>query len=294
MGICGSHVASVCCKARLSAIAYLILLGIRERYRVTAQHNEASQQNGNGSDPHDAKRAQLNETHRSDISTVAHQPGIRLLEEIPIQDRALILQAASWHHYSKNITETDQGGTANQLFLLIKGSARFFFLTPQGQKVYLIWLKPGDIFGGAALLINPSAYLVNTEVAKGSRAFVWPRDVVRDLAARYPRLLENALLVASDYLTWYLATHLSLVSHSAGERLARVLTTIADGIGTKEHDGIHLHITNEQLANTANVSIFTASRMLSGWQEKKLVSKRRNQIILHSPEEILLAGNLIT
>jgi len=230
--------------------------------------------------------------HDSDISTVAQQEGVQLLEGIPVQDRTSILKVASWHDYSKNATETDQGRTADRLFLLIKGEARFFFLSPEGQKTYLIWLKPGDIFGGSALLIDPSAYLVNTEVAKGSRAFVWQRDVIRDLARRFPRLLENALLISSGYLTWYLATHLSLITDSASERLARVLMTIADGFGTKGADGVYLTITNEQLANTANVSIFTASRLLSEWQRKKLVLKRRNQIIVRSPEGILLASNL--
>ena len=239
------------------------------------------------------KETDSNAKHHLDISTIAHQAGVRLLEGIPAQDRTVILKVASWHDYSKNATETDQGRIADRLFLLIKGEARFFFLSPKGQKTYLIWLKSGDIFGGATLLIDPSTYLVNTEVAKGSRAFVWQRDVIRDLARRFPRLLENALLIASDYLTWYLATHLSLITDSASERLARVLMTIADGFGTKGADGIHLSITNEQLANTANVSVFTASRLLSEWQRKKLVLKRRNQIILHSPEEILLAGNLI-
>ena len=231
-----------------------------------------------------------NATQRTDISTLSHQMGVRVFEGISSQDRTSILSVASWHHYSKTTTETEQGSSASQLFLLIKGSARFFFLTPQGQKIYLIWLKSGDIFGGSAVLIDPSTYIVSTEVAKGSRAFVWQRDTLRRLTGHHPRLLENALLIASDYLTWYLATHLSLVAHSAKERLARVLMTLADGIGTKNSDGIHLAITNEQLANTSNISIFTASRILSAWQQKHVVVKRRSKIIIRSPEQLLLAS----
>ncbi len=231
-----------------------------------------------------------NAMQRSDISTLSHQLGVRLFEGIPSQDRASILMAASWRHYSKNTVETDQGSIANQLFLLIKGSARFFFLTPQGQKIYLIWLRSGDIFGGATFLINPTPYLVSAEVTKESRTFAWQRDALRDLTRRFPLLLENALSIASDYLTWYLATHLSLIARSAGERLAHVLMTLADGIGTRGPDGIHLNITNEQLANTANISIFTASRLLSAWQRRNIVIKRRSKIILRSPEQLLLAG----
>lgn len=251
-------------------------------YEVWAQDNSAQP-----TSTHEG--SSVNTIQRADISAIAHQFGVRLLEGIPSSDRASILSEASWRQHSKTCVETNQGDPANQYYLLIKGTARFFFLTPQGQKVYLIWLKSGDTFGGATLLMKPSPYLVSTEVTKGSRTFVWQRDTIRSIAARFPRLMENGLSIASDYLTWYVATHLCLVAHSASERLAHVLTTLANGIGEKFPDGIHLSITNEQLANTANISIFTASRILSVWQQQNIVTKRRSQIILRSPQQLLPA-----
>jgi CRP-like cAMP-binding protein len=253
-----------------------------EDYEVLTQEDNAPTTSS-----HDG--ANSNPTQRSDVSALSHQLGVRLLEGISGSDRASILSAASWRQFSKNMVATSQGEPANQLFLLVKGSARFFFLTRKGQKVYLIWLKHGDIFGGASLLINLSPHLASTEITKGSRVFVWQRDVIRGLVTRFPRLLENALSIASDYMTWYMATHLCLVANTAHERLAHVLLSLADGIGKKESDGIHLTITNEQLANTANISIFTASRLLSVWQQKHVVAKRRSQIILRAPDQ-LLAG----
>ena len=71
--------------------------------------------------------------------------------------------------------------------------------------------------GGAALLANPSLYLASAETLKDSHVLVWNRSAIRELAARYPRLLENALVTASDYLAWYVAAHVALTSHSARE-----------------------------------------------------------------------------
>ena len=231
-------------------------------------------------------------THRADISMFSQELGIRLLEGIPEVHRTSILGAASWQQYPAISVATNQGDQASQLFLLIKGSARFFFLTPKGQKVYLIWLKSGEIFGGTSLLRYPSPYLVSTEITKGSRAFVWKRDVIREFAIRFPRLLENALSIASDYMTWYLATHLCLVANTARERLAHVIVSLADGIGKRYPDGIHLSVTNEQLANTANISVFTTSRLLRAWQETNVVSKRRSQLIVRSPEQLSSAASV--
>jgi CRP-like cAMP-binding protein len=111
---------------------------------------------------------------------------------------------------------------------------------------------------------------------------------MRDLLARYPRLHDNALFLAGDYLSWFHASHMALISHTARQRLARVLTSLAHGIGHKVPGGIELDITNEELANAANVTPFTASRLLSEWQRNGAVSKRRGSIVLSAPQRLFL------
>ena len=117
---------------------------------------------------------------------------------------------------------------------------------------------------------------------------VWSRATLRNLAARYPRLLENALLIASDYLAWYLADHVALISLTARQRLARVLVCLAETIGAKSSDGFEFDATNEELAGAANVTPFTASRLLSEWQSNSAVVKRRGKILLRIPEKLFL------
>jgi CRP/FNR family transcriptional regulator, nitrogen oxide reductase regulator len=210
----------------------------------------------------------------------------RFLEGLSEVQRNTVIAAASLRKFSRNTVVTDQGEPADQLVLVTKGSARYFYITPGGRKLYLLWLTSGEIFGGSALLAEPSPYIVSSEVAKGSIVLVWERNTIRSLAAQYPRLMENGLAVATDYLTWYLATHLSLVCHTARQRLAQVLVSLARGIGKKHPDGIHLEITNEQLANTANITLFTASRLLSQWQRNGAVAKTRGKIILHDSAQL--------
>jgi CRP-like cAMP-binding protein len=175
------------------------------------------------------------------------------------------------------------------LFLLIKGGARYFFITPEGRKVYLLWLVPGEIFGGASLLAKPSAFLVSTETVRDSCVLVWERKTIRGLATRYPKLFENGVAIATDYLIWYLASHLSLLCHTARQRLAHVLVSLANGMGRTCPSGIELDITNEQLANTANITLFTASRLLSEWQRRGAVAKTRGRVVLLSPERLFLS-----
>lgn len=222
------------------------------------------------------------------VASLAADPfRIRLLKGLCREERNAILGAASYRRLSRHTVVTNQEERANHLFLLLKGSARYFFIAPGGQKIYLFWLASGEIFGGATLLPEPSLFLVGTELVKDSCVLVWQRNTIRTLAARYPKLLENALAIATDYLTWYLASHVGLVFRSARQRLAHVLVSLASGFGRKCPDGIDLEITNEQLADTANVTLFTASRLMSEWQRSGAVTKTRGRVLLRHPEQLL-------
>jgi CRP-like cAMP-binding protein len=183
---------------------------------------------------------------------------------------------------------TNEGDAADHLFLLAKGRARFFSITEDGKKLILLWLTPGEIFGGRALLLTPSTYLVSAETVKQSWVMVWKRSTIRGLASRLPRLLDNAILEASDYVASQLANYVVLTSHDARQRLIHVLTTLAPRIGREVSNGIEIDVTNEELANAANVTLFTASRLLSELQRKGAVLKRRGKVLLLSPERLFL------
>ena len=219
-------------------------------------------------------------------SLVAGDFGAKVLNHRPKSARDDILATAFVQRFPRNAVVVSQDDAADRLFLLLKGSARFFFITPDGRKVYLLWLSPGDIFGAASLLSDPARFLVSTEVTKGSQALVWSRNTIRRLATKYPKILENSLSLACDYLVWYLASHLSLVCHTAQQRLAHVLISLAKGIGHRSPTGVRIEVTNEQLANTANITLFTASRLVSQWQRSGVVAKRRGIVWVIDPERL--------
>jgi len=105
---------------------------------------------------------------------------------------------------------------------------------------YFVSVRPGDIFGANALLSEPAVYLASTEAVEDSTSTFWPRKVIRSLAAQWPIILENSMSIASDYLAWYSATHLSLIRHGARTRLAQVVSTLAKDIGSRTPQGIAL------------------------------------------------------
>jgi len=224
----------------------------------------------------------------STLSPVSDCYQSRFLHGLSVSEAKAVLGAASRRRFLASSVVINQDDSANRLFLLVRGRARYFFITPEGQKIILFWLTPGDIFGGATLLLQPSCYLVNTEMVRDGVVLVWDRATIHDLLTRYPRLMENALSIAFDYFIWYRATHVALTCHGAKQRLAQLLMNLALSLGQKVVGGVALDVTNEELANAANVTTFTASRLLSEWQRNGVLMKSRGKIVLRSAERLLL------
>lgn len=215
---------------------------------------------------------------------------IELLAGLQPQEIDLILSAGRLRRFSSKSVMTRQGNSADHLLLLWRGRARYFFETQNGKKLNLMPITPGHVFGGAALVSSHSSYLVSTEATQNSVVLVWERPTIRALARRFKLLLENALLAALDHFDWYVSAYAALSSQPARERLARVLVNLAPSIGQKVLGGIELHISNEELADSVNITPYTASRLVGEWKKIGALRKERGKILLRPPVERLLLG----
>ena len=197
----------------------------------------------------------------------------------------LVLGAARRRQIRSRSVITRQGEPADHLLLLWEGRARYFFETANGEKLILRWIAPGDIFGGAALVSRPSNYILSTEAVQDSTVLTWDGPTIRALARRLTLLLENVIYLAADYFSWYAAAHAAMTSQTASERLAHVLVDLAPSLGQRSSEGgIELDVTKEELASSANISPYTASRLMTKWQRSGAIRKRRGKILLRSPE----------
>ncbi|HTZ46304.1 MAG TPA: Crp/Fnr family transcriptional regulator [Verrucomicrobiae bacterium] len=214
---------------------------------------------------------------------------IQLLQGLKPSEINSVLAAAKRQRYPAKSVIARQGESANHFFLLWKGRARHFLETPDGKKMILKWITPGQVFGAVAMVARTSHYYVSSETVQESVALVWDGSTIRQLARRFPQILENSLIIAADYFAWYVAAHSALISQSARERVAHHLAALAPVIGEKIPGGaIEIDVTNEELASSTNITPYTASRLLSQWQKSGILRKHRGKIRLHSPERLFL------
>jgi CRP-like cAMP-binding protein len=199
-----------------------------------------------------------------------------------------ILATAKIRRISAKHNITSGGDRAAHLFLVQSGQVHYYHLTKQGESVVLARLVPGDVIGLLALLKGPSTYMATAEATSDCELLAWDHAVIRKLASRHPLLMENGLHIGLYYLRSYIQRHIGLVTKTAEERLAETLTRLGDQAGEVRPDGIEIQATNDQLGALADVSAFTASRMLRKWARRGVLSKKRGQVVLHAPEALMI------
>jgi CRP/FNR family transcriptional regulator, nitrogen oxide reductase regulator len=179
------------------------------------------------------------------------------------------------------------GDRAEHVFVLLNGRVKYSWLTAKGDEIILRLFAPYESFGFATLLPKPLNYLGTAESLSACALRVWNHDEMTRLCSRYPQINTNALRIALQLLEAVSDRHCNLLDGSASRRVARALIDIGRRSGEIHSQGIDVHITNEQLASLADVSRYTVSRVLSGWNKAGVVTKLREKVRIHSPEDLL-------
>jgi CRP-like cAMP-binding protein len=211
-----------------------------------------------------------------------------LLRGLDDSDLRSVIKAAEEKFFAAGSVMLRQGYPANKLLLLVEGRACYTYSTEEGKRLVLRWTAEGKLLGVVTLLSMPRTYYVSTEAAEDCRVLVWERATIHRLAVDYPVIWQNAFEMLTLGIGPFIESYASQVYDSASVRLARVLLHVAEALGRRSAQGIEVSIRNEELAQAANVTTFTASRLLNQWQRKKLIVKTRRKIVLRCPECLLL------
>jgi CRP/FNR family transcriptional regulator, nitrogen oxide reductase regulator len=199
-----------------------------------------------------------------------------------------ILAAAQIQRISAKSTISTEGYRATRLVLVQSGQAHFYHVTKQGDLVLLALLVPGDVIGLVTIMKRPPPYMATAVAISDCEVLAWEHSVIRNLASLHPLLAENAFRISLGYLRTFIDRHAGLVTKTAEERLAKILVRLSDQSGRFHPEGIEIRATNDELGALADISPFTASRVLNNWVHTGVVSKGRGRVFLHAPEALMV------
>jgi CRP-like cAMP-binding protein len=173
-----------------------------------------------------------------------------------------------------------RGDRAKTIFVILSGYARISSQSPDGHEVVAAFAGPRDVIGYMAAMAAPSNYLVTAVAASPMELASWTRSQALYLRARFPEVqahldaqcVRNAEIVLSRLHT--------LTEGRAAQRLARALVELCQRHGTRDGGGVLLAmpLTRQDLAALTGTTIYTASRIVSGWVDADILESHRSRL----------------
>ena len=104
---------------------------------------------------------------------------------------------------------------------------------------------------------------------------------------RFPFLvLEGARSQGIEMAVIALKEEASPDLEKVAKRLALTLLRLLKRVGKPGRAGMEISLTREELAQMTGTTLFTISRILSGWAEKGVVQPRRQGVVINDPAKL--------
>jgi CRP-like cAMP-binding protein len=173
---------------------------------------------------------------------------------------------------------------ATHLYVLTEGRLKITQLTPEGHQVIHMLLTAGQPFGGVAAL-GEGEYPITAEAVEECVALSWDATTMTGLMRKYPDIAINTAKFLARRFHELQVQHRQLMTERVERRVARALLKLADNAGRKAPGGVEIDfpLSRQDLAEMTGTTLFTVSRLLSGWDEKQLIRAERQRVTVLDP-----------
>jgi CRP-like cAMP-binding protein len=217
---------------------------------------------------------------------------IALFEGLTDDEQRSLLTASRVRMAAAREVVAAEGDAADFAALVQIGHLKLTRSAPDGTDVIVRYIGPGDPF--AAIAVLPAArFPVTATAVSPARLLVWNAVDMRTLSDRIPRLKTNLMSAMSGHMTGALTRMQELTSERVPRRVANALLRLARDSGERTPAGWRiLHpLTRQELADLTGTTLFTVSRLVSGWESEGLLRTSRGAMTVVDPDGLEAAAD---
>ena len=195
-----------------------------------------------------------------------------------------IVSSARARTFARDEVLFTQGQPVRSLILLQSGSVKHTQLSSSGNEV-LLWMSGT----GDAVNLEPESaggHTCSARAIERSRALVWEYNRLQMLLGQFPQIRKNISMILAGRLHELEERFREMATEKVAKRLALTLLRLLKRVGKPGRAGIEISLTREELAQMTGTTLFTISRILSGWAEKGLVQPRRQGVVINDPAKL--------
>jgi CRP-like cAMP-binding protein len=201
---------------------------------------------------------------------------VEILRQVPLfasLTNDQIAAAAEWFRveaFDQDALIFLEGDPADRLWVISTGQVKIVKHTSDGQENLLEVITPGEMFGGAGLLLatHPATGVAMTPTT----ALSIEREPYLRLIHQYPDIALRIIHLLGQRLQAAMKMR-ALAVERVDVRLANILLKLCDKVGAATDEGtrIDLPLSRQDLADMAGTTIETAIRVMSRFRKDGLV-----------------------
>jgi CRP/FNR family transcriptional regulator, cyclic AMP receptor protein len=191
-----------------------------------------------------------------------------------------------------------EGQTSQGVYILCQGKIKLSTCSRDGKVIILQIAEAGEVLGLSAV-VSGSPYEVTAEVIEPCQiSFVRKADFLRLLQQNTDACLNAVRQLSQNYQTAHGQICSLGLSSSVADKLAKLFISWCGSNGNGHNDqhsngAVHLkiHYTHEEIAEMIGTSRETVSRLLKNFRERKLISLKGSDLVIHDRRRLeLVAG----
>jgi CRP/FNR family transcriptional regulator, nitrogen oxide reductase regulator len=174
-----------------------------------------------------------------------------------------------------------EGDDSEWFYTVVEGKVRVSKLASTGKEIVLAFFGPGEMFGEAAVFEN-KPYPASARAVSAIRLLGLRKADFNQFLLKHPSASLSIIGLLSSRLRESQSRLRDLAGERVEQRLARMLLMLSARLGAT------LPFTRQELSDMAGTTTETTIRVLSQWQERKIISSVRGKITIRDEVKLKL------
>jgi CRP/FNR family transcriptional regulator, nitrogen oxide reductase regulator len=209
----------------------------------------------------------------------------RLFSGVLPQDCQGICIAARVKEYARGETLFMDSDPVRQVFVVKSGFVKISQLGPSGMEAILRLGVPGDMVD-ALSLFSVGKHRTTAQAIRKCQVLVWEVTAFKNLVERCPALHRNMVQILGSYAMELEQRFREMATERVAQRVAGQLLRLVDTMAQPRHGAMEVSLSRQELAEMTGTTLFTVSRLLSGWEARGIVAPRREAVAILDVESL--------
>jgi len=196
--------------------------------------------------------------------------------------------------YPKGAVLFVEGQAPRGIFVLCKGRVKLSICATDGKTLIVKITEPGEVLGLSATVSGKPYELTAETIDPSQLNFVKRDDFLRFLKEHSDACFKVAEQLSEKYNTACLEVRSLGLSHSAGEKLAKLLLDWGskNGEAAKVEPHLKLALTHEEIAQMIGTSRETVTRLFADLKKRQIVQTKGSTLVIRNKTALkLIASN---